>query len=89
MAGAGYGGWHGRPRGRDYEEHDVYALDGSVSPMSVDTALTDRLSSFECNGVAGVGIFEFAHSRSSSYSYVRTLDLPGVVASSDSAVRTT
>ena len=76
MAGAGYGGWHGKPRGRDHLEHDVYPLDGSVSPMTVDTALTDRLSTFTCDGWIGLGIFEFAHSRSSSYRYVRTLESP-------------
>lgn len=69
MSGAGYGGHHGKPLGRDHLEHDVYRLDGSVTPRSLDSPLTDRLTSFVWDGVPGVGIFEFAHSRSSSYAY--------------------
>lgn len=73
LAGGGYGGQHGRPRGRDHVEHDVYPLDGTVSPRSLDTALTDRLTAFSWDGTAGTGIFEFAHSRSPSYVYQATL----------------
>ena len=73
MAGAGYGGWHGTRRGRDHLEYDVYSLDGSVSPSSLDTALTDRPARFRWDGVDGVGVFEFAHSRSRSYTYRPTL----------------
>jgi len=69
MAGAGYGDHHGKPLGRDHLEHDVYPLDGSVTPRTVDSALTDRLAFFDWNGVPGTGIFEFAHTRSSSYTY--------------------
>ncbi|HEY2042285.1 MAG TPA: hypothetical protein VGH11_06360 [Jatrophihabitans sp.] len=69
LAGAGYGGQHGKPLGRDHLEHDVYPLDGSVSPRTLDSALTDRLTSFDWDGVPGTGIFEFAHTRSSSYRY--------------------
>jgi hypothetical protein len=69
MAGGGYGGHHGRPMGRDHVEHEVYPLDGSVSPMTVDTSLTDRLSWFDWNGERGLGIFEFALTRSRSYTY--------------------
>lgn len=69
MAGAGYGGHHGTPMGRDHLEYDVYPLDGSVSPRTVDTALTDRLAAFSWDGQDGFGIFEFAHSRSASYTY--------------------
>ncbi|WP_230312706.1 DUF7064 domain-containing protein [Nakamurella alba] len=69
MAGAGYGGHHGKPCGVDHLEYDVYPLDGSVSPATVDSALTDRLTAFTCDGVAGTGILEFAHSRSRSYTY--------------------
>jgi hypothetical protein len=69
MAGGGYGGHHGKPAGRDQVEHDVYPLDGSVSPRTVDTSLTDRLASFTWDGKPGLGIFEFALTRSSSYSY--------------------
>ena len=69
MSGGGYGGGHGKPVGRDHLEHDVYPLDGSVSPKTVDSALTDRLTAFKWNGVKGSGIFEFAHSRSLKYRY--------------------
>jgi hypothetical protein len=69
LSGGWYGGQHGRRMGRDYEEHDVYPLDGSVSPLTVDSALTDRLTRFSWGEVVGYGIFEFAHSRSRSYAY--------------------
>jgi hypothetical protein len=69
MSGGGYGGGHGKPVGRDHVEHDVYPLDGSVTPKTVDSALTDRLAVFEWNGVTGLGVFEFAHSRSAKYHY--------------------
>ncbi|WP_406691896.1 hypothetical protein REH65_07830 [Saccharopolyspora sp. ID03-671] len=73
MAGAGYGGHHGRPRGRDHVEHEVYPLDGSVNQLTVDSSLTDRLTAYTWNGVPGTGIFEFALTRSSSYTYRPTL----------------
>jgi hypothetical protein len=73
MAGGGYGGHHGRPAGRDHLEHDVYPLDGTVSPRTVDTSLTDRLSRFSWEGQTGTGIFEFALTRSSSYTYQPTV----------------
>lgn len=73
MAGAGYGGHHGRRRGRDHVEHDVYPLDGSVSPRTLDSALTDRLTAFTWDGIAGQGIVEFAMTRSGSYAYQPTL----------------
>ena len=72
MAGGGYGGHHGRPRGRDQAEHDVYPLDGSVSPRTLDSSLTDRLTRFTWDGRAGLGIFEFALTRSRSYTYTPT-----------------
>ena len=73
MAGAGYGGHHGTPVGRDHIEHDVYPLDGSVSRRTLDSSLTDRLAEFRWRGVTGRGIFEFALSRSRSYQYRPTL----------------
>ncbi|MGW1026790.1 hypothetical protein ACWD4J_24390 [Streptomyces sp. NPDC002577] len=73
MSGGGYGGHHGRPAGRDHIEHDIYPLDGSVSPRTLDSALTDRLASFNWNGTPGRGIFEFALTRSRSYTYQPTL----------------
>jgi hypothetical protein len=73
MAGGGYDGRHGRPLGRDHLECDVYPLDGSVSPRTLGTALTDRLTAFTWDGVPGYGIFEFALTRSPSYAYRPTL----------------
>lgn len=73
MAGAGYGGHHGKVKGKDYVEHDVYPFDGSVTQRTVDTSLTDRLTRFTWDGNVGYGIFEFALSRSSSYKYKPTL----------------
>ena len=73
MAGGGYGGHHGKPLGKDHLEHDRYPLDGSVSQLTLDSSLTDRLASFEWEGTGGCGIFEFALSRSRSYSYAPTL----------------
>lgn len=73
MAGAGYGAQHGTPLGRDHVEHDVYPLDGSVTQRTLDSSLTDRLAAFDWRGVPGLGIFEFALSRSSSYRYRATL----------------
>jgi len=73
MAGAGYGGHHGKPAGRDHLEYDVYPLDGSVTQRTLDTSLTDRLATFDWNGTAGLGIFEFALTRSRSYTYRPTL----------------
>jgi hypothetical protein len=73
MAGGGYGGHHGKPAGRDQVEHDVYPLDGSVSPRTVATSLTDRLAAFTWDGKPGLGIFEFALTRSPSYTYQPTV----------------
>lgn len=83
MAGAGYGGHHGVSHGVDHVESDRYALDSSVSPRSFDSALTDRLCTFELlgegeqdaegSGAKGSGIFEFAVTRSSKYSYRASL----------------
>ncbi|WP_338597020.1 hypothetical protein [Saccharopolyspora sp. SCSIO 74807] len=73
MAGGGYGGHHGRRMGRDHLEHDTYPLDGSVHQRTLDSPLTDRLASYRWNGVRGTGIFEFALSRSTSYTYRPTL----------------
>jgi len=73
MAGGGYGGHHGVPRGRDHLESDVYVLDGSVDQRALDSSLTDRVALFDWDGVRGTGIFEFARTRSSSYVYAATL----------------
>jgi hypothetical protein len=73
MAGGGYGGRHGKALGRDYLESDVYPLDGTVTQLTLDSSLTDRLAMFDWDGTAGIGIFEFALTRSRSYSYRPTL----------------
>ena len=73
MAGAGYGGHHGKSLGRDHVEGEVWPLDGSVTQRTVDSSLTDRLARFTWGEVAGSGIFEFALSRSSSYQYQPSL----------------
>ena len=73
MAGGGYGGHHGKPAGIDHIEYDVYPLDGSVNPRTLDSSLTDRLTEFRLGGVTGRGILEFALSRSRAYQYRPTL----------------
>ena len=73
LAGGGYGGHHGTHLGVDHVEHDRYPLDGSVSPGTLDSALVDRATVFECEGTTGWGILEFAHSRSGSYTYTPSL----------------
>jgi hypothetical protein len=73
MAGGGYGGRHGKALGRDHLESDVYPLDGTVTQLTLDSALTDRLATFDWNRTPGIGIFEFALTRSTSYSYQPTL----------------
>jgi hypothetical protein len=44
-----------------------------VSPRTLGTALTDRLTAFTWNNIRGYGIFEFAVTRSRSYAYSPTL----------------
>jgi hypothetical protein len=73
MSGGGYGGHHGKPLGRDHLEYDVYPLDGSVDQRTLDSSLTDRLATFDWNGVEGIGIFEFALTRSPTYLYRASL----------------
>ena len=73
MAGGGYGGRHGKALGRDHLESDVYPLDGTVTQLTLDSSLTDRLAMFDWDGTPGIGIFEFALTRSRSYSYRPTL----------------
>jgi hypothetical protein len=73
MAGGGYGGRHGKAPGRDHLESDVYPLDGTITQLTLDSSLTDRLATFDWDGTPGIGIFEFALTRSRSYSYRPTL----------------
>ncbi len=81
MACAGYGGWHGQPRGRGVIEHERLNLAERAGRMrSLSTPLTDRLAAFvrrDAGGgapVAGAGILEFAHSRSAAFRYTPQLD---------------
>jgi hypothetical protein len=73
LSGGGYGGWHGKPHGPHHMELDEFALDGSVTPRNLDMPLTDRPATFELDGEVGAGVFEFAHTRSSSYNYAKSL----------------
>lgn len=73
LSGGGYGGWHGQPHGIDHLEHDSFALDGSVSPRTLDMPLTDRPATFTLGDEVGTGVFEFAHTRSASYTYKPSL----------------
>lgn len=69
LSGGGYGGWHGQPHGVDALEHDVFPLDGSVTPRNLDMPLTDRPATFRLDGEVGHGVFEFAVTRSPTYGY--------------------
>lgn len=69
LSGGGYGGWHGADHGPTAFESDTFALDGSITPLTLDMPLTDRPARFVVDGEPGVGVFEFAVSRSSSYRY--------------------
>lgn len=70
MAGGGYGGQHSSLPGLEY---DVYPLDGTITPRTAATSLTDRLCEFDWDGTDGVGILEFALTRSPSYTCRPTL----------------
>ncbi|MBB4663885.1 hypothetical protein [Conexibacter arvalis] len=70
LSGGGYGGWHGRRRGADVVEHETWTLDGTVTPRTLDTPMTDRPARFVLDGATeGVGVFEFAVTRSPRYVY--------------------
>jgi hypothetical protein len=47
MAGGGYGGHHRKALGRDHLESDVYPLDGTITQLTLDSSLTDRLAMFD------------------------------------------
>lgn len=69
MAGAGYGGWHGVPRGAEVAEAERWPLDGALDPRELALGLVDKPCRFTVAGVAGHGLAEIAVSRSSSYRY--------------------
>lgn len=74
LAGGGYGGWHGTPRGQVIE-YEAWTLDDHVSPRTLEVPITDRLAWFGSRGkrtAQGSGVFEFSHSRSPSYRYAPT-----------------
>ena len=76
LAGGGYGGWHGTPRG-EVTEYEAWTLDDRISPRSLEVPITDRLAWFASRGArtaGGSGVFEFSHSRSPSYRYRPTLE---------------
>ncbi|MEZ2391919.1 hypothetical protein AB6813_20705 [bacterium RCC_150] len=73
LAGGGYGGWHGQPRGNNHLEHEIWTLDGSVTSRDLPTPITDRLASFRWGGESGVGVFEFSRSRHPEAIYRPTL----------------
>jgi len=69
FAGGGYDGRHGKFVGRDHIATERWPLDGTLGPRSLGTPLSERLASFATGDHEGVGIFETAFSRSSSYTY--------------------
>jgi hypothetical protein len=70
LSGGGYGGWHGKRRGTDVVEHETWRLDGSITPRTLDTPMTDRPARFVLDGEEhGTGVFEFAVTRSPRYVY--------------------
>ena len=75
LHGAGYGGEHGRDKGYDWIAVDEIPLDGTVRPRDLSTPMTDRLTRFASGDEVGYGIFEFAHSRSTSYTYRPSINL--------------
>ncbi|HZZ48535.1 MAG TPA: hypothetical protein VFE65_16760 [Pseudonocardia sp.] len=75
LLGGGYGSFHGVDHGAELLEHERWQLsDPALIPRDLSYQLTDRLTAFSKveNGrtESGAGIFEFAHSRSSSYHYL-------------------
>lgn len=79
MAGAGYGGWHGVPRGPEHHETETWEH-GEVTPRGLGSSLVDRLTRFvsrDDRRVQGSGVLEFAHTRSPSFRYAPILNPAG------------
>lgn len=72
MAGGGYGGWHGVPRGPGYMESEVWPR-GSVSPRELALGLMQTPCKVTAGDSSGYGVIELALSRSATYEYVRSL----------------
>jgi hypothetical protein len=73
MAGAGYDGWHGRPREKSHLEIETWPLDGSVSPRNLSLGLVNKLCRCLIGSASSYGVFEVAASRSATYTYRPTL----------------
>lgn len=69
LAGGGYDGRHGRFVGLDHVATERWPLEGLTGPRTVGTPLSERLARFSTGAASGVGIFETAFSRSTSYTY--------------------
>jgi hypothetical protein len=76
MTGGGYAGLHGTDRGREHLAVERWPLDGTRNPRNLDLGISDALCTFDDGVQTGLGIFEYALSRSSSYAYAPTLDVP-------------
>jgi hypothetical protein len=74
MAGAGYGGWHGKHRDRGHLEVERWPLDGTLNPKTLSLGLTDKACQFDGPAGTGGGIVELALSRSPNYSYCPTFE---------------
>ncbi len=79
LSGGGYGGYHGRAQGNGFQSVCDWPIPSDrFNCSTLDTPLTDRLVSFRCREgdgrtIDGSGIFEFAHTRSKSFTYKPTL----------------
>jgi hypothetical protein len=77
MAGAGYGGWHGRDHGVEHLEAEHWTYDGTFTARTLSLGLVDKICRFEMDKAEGVGIVELALSRSATYRYQpRRLESP-------------
>lgn len=69
MAGGGYGGWHGIPRGELHQEGERWDLADPKLWNSLPYSLYDQLARFQAGRETAVGIFEAGFSRSPAYKY--------------------
>ncbi|MAO81772.1 MAG: hypothetical protein CMH82_14165 [Nocardioides sp.] len=76
MAGAGYAGWHGVPRG-SVVEGETWTLDDTFDTSDLGLALVDKPCAVRCGKTEETTIFEFALSRSPSYSYQPNMPAAG------------